>query len=803
VKLSQWLGTRTPEQLAALLAARPDVTMPPVPRHLAELADRLATFHSVASAVQQLPRPAIQVIEVLQLLGAAGATRAALAGWLGRSADDPALAGIVALLGDRALVWPQGERLHAVDPLYGAFRYPLQLGPPAAALLSRYPSEQLRRIARTLGAPAAHRKQDLLDAVMAQLGDPDRVRALVATSDADTQAQLHTLAADGPETHDPVWYGYQHRDPGLRWAVERGMVVTDSLGASQLVREVAVALRGPGWHAPFTPECPDPKLVEVDGAAVVREAAAAGSAAVEQLTSLLEAVAAAPVALLKAGGLGVKELRRLARVAGLDEDTARLWLELAYEAALVTPVRDRSGTGTLLPTPEYDGWAASEPAERLAALLPVWVDLPAGPPLELEPKPAPALIRDHIGQLAVAVRHRLLRLAGELPPGRGVADPAGLADAMAWHAPLLVGGLPTDQLVLAGWREAQLVGVVALGVLSPLGRALRSGSAMDVVTACRALLPSATEQAVFQADLTAMVPGTPARELVRLLDACADRESRGGAMTWRFSAGSVRRALDVGYGADELIGSLRTRAVGVALPQPLTYLVGDVARRHGAIRVRAVACVVRVEDPALAAEIAGARALRSLRLSVIAPTVLGSPEPVAATLAALRAAGYAPVAESADGAVELDRLEQRRARRPKPPGRRRTDAAPETPVDPTRLAAALLAAPAPAPEPRGPRSRKPVPDELFDLSTLSDDELPPDLEELAGHLAPGERRLLEHALETGEPVTIGYTNAQGNHSTRVIDSAALDGHQLVAWCYLRDDERVFSLHRVDSVAPAG
>jgi XPB/Ssl2-like helicase family protein/WYL domain-containing protein len=792
VKLAQWLGTRTPEQLATLLAARPDATVPPVPRHLAELADRLATFHSVASAVQQLPQPAIQVIEVLQLIGSAGATRAALAGWLGRSPDDPALAGIVALLGDWALVWPQDERLHAVDPLYGAFRYPLRLGPPAAALLSRYPSDQLRRIARTLGAPLAHRKQDLLAGVMEQLGDPDRVRALVATSDAGTRAQLCKLAEDGPETHDPVWYGYHHRDPGLRWAVERGMVVTDSLGASQLVREVAVALRGPGWHAPFTPDRPDPALIEVDTAAVAREAAAAGSAAVEQLTSLLEAVAAAPVALLKAGGLGVKELRRLARTAGLDEGAARLWLELAYEAALVTPVRDRSGTGLLLPTPEYDGWAGSEPAERLAALLPVWADLPAGPPLEIEPKPAPALVRDHIGQLAVAIRHRLLRLAGELPPGRGVTDPAGLTDVVAWHAPLLVGGLPIDRLVLAGWREAQLVGVVALGALSPLGRALQSASSVDIFTACRTLLPSATEQAVFQADLTAVVPGTPARELARLLDASADRESRGGAMTWRFSAGSVRRALDVGYGADELIGSLRARAVGGALPQPLTYLVGDVARRHGAVRVRAVACVVRVEDPALAAEIAGARALRSLRLSVVAPTVLGSTEPVAGTLAALRAAGYAPVAESAGGAVELERVEQRRASRPKPTARRRTPPAPEAPVDPARLAGMLLAAPVPAP--RVPRLSEPG---------FAKPDLEAELEDLAGHLGPGERRLLAHAIETAHPVTIGYTNAQGNHSTRVIDSAELDGHQLVAWCHLREDERVFSLHRIDSVAPAG
>lgn len=77
-----------------------------------------------------------------------------------------------------------------------------------------------------------------------------------------------------------------------------------------------------------------------------------------------------------------------------------------------------------------------------------------------------------------------------------------------------------------------------------------------------------------------------------------------------------------------------------------------------------------------------------------------------------------------------------------------------------------------------------------------------ELADLAGHLAPGERRLLAHAIETDQPVTIGYTNAQGNHTTRVIDSVELDGTHLIAWCHLRDDERMFSLHRIDAVAPA-
>ena len=61
--------------------------------------------------------------------------------------------------------------------------------------------------------------------------------------------------------------------------------------------------------------------------------------------------------------------------------------------------------------------------------------------------------------------------------------------------------------------------------------------------------------------------------------------------------------------ADDLVAALRGIAVGESLPQPLEYLVFDVARRHGEVRVRAVGCVIRAEDPALLAEIAAHRGL--------------------------------------------------------------------------------------------------------------------------------------------------------------------------------------------------
>ena len=49
---------------------------------------------------------------------------------------------------------------------------------------------------------------------------------------------------------------------------------------------------------------------------------------------------------------------------------------------------------------------------------------------------------------------------------------------------------------------------------------------------------------------------------------------------WRFSPTSVRRAFDQGASGDELIRALAAVAGG-RLPQPLTYLIRDVERRHG------------------------------------------------------------------------------------------------------------------------------------------------------------------------------------------------------------------------------
>jgi Helicase conserved C-terminal domain/WYL domain len=870
--LVRWLAVLDRDRLAEILARRREALAPP-PRSLGELAGRLQTRDSVTIGFQGLPLPAAQVVEVMQAIGGRSVARDQLAATFGRAADDPDLDATLRLLAERALVWPDpsGTALHMAGPLWSAFPHPLGLGPPVEQLLRRLPPARLAGIAASLGLSPGRGKNDALRAACRHLADPDQVRTLVEGAPKPARELVTAMAAGGPVALAPP--GRSGRGPvtALDWTLERGLLVHDGWQHAVMPAEVARAVRGPQWRPRFDPDPPAPAPVSADPAAVSREAAAGAGTAVEQISALLDACSATPVAVLKTGGVGVRELRRLARIVGCGEREVRLWLELGYAAGLVAPVRDQ-----VLPTEEYDAWQAAEPAARLAPLLRGWLRLPAAPLAVAgadSGPPSAALLRDANGLYAYDLRQEMLKAAAGLPGGHGLPDAEAVQALLFWRAPMLVGVVPDAGELIAGlWREACLLGVAAYGMLSPLGRALLADAADDTDTGdagtagagagagtghagtgdagtadagtadagaggdlervVARLLPAAVRTAMFQADLTAVVPGVPAADLAAVLDAAADRESRGGAVTWRFSPASVRRALDAGRDGDALLAELRGFAVGGTLPQPLAYLVGDVGRRHGAVRVRSVGCVLHAADPALLAEVAAVRALSPLRLTVLAPTVLLSEKPADETLAALRAAGYAPVGESADGLAQVELAPRHRApaqrRRPATYGSAgpRQSRGPAGPQERRALAAALLAAHAAAAagKPRaggGPAAWPGADQPAFELDLEppeedyaddADDADDAPLTEVdgpeasvvryAGHLTDLEQARLLAAIEDGSPIEISYTNAQGSGSTRVVEPIDLEDHLLVAWCRLRDEERAFALDRIQAVAPA-
>lgn len=155
----------------------------------------------------------------------------------------------------------------------------------------------------------------------------------------------------------------------------------------------------------------------------------------------------------------------------------------------------------------------------------------------------------------------------------------------------------------------------------------------------------------------------------------------------------------------------------------------------------------------------------------------------------LRAAGYLPVVEDADGAVQGPR-------RPAPPTAR-CRPAPASTQTPSEDAEVLG-------EPDVDVLLREVATALLSgTQTGPVDEHERLLRLAAPQLPTGRARLLLDAEGTDEPVVITYRSSSGRITTRAVSVLRIRGRTTVAWCYLREDERALSLEGVLEVQPAG
>jgi hypothetical protein len=370
---------------------------------------------------------------------------------------------------------------------------------------------------------------------------------------------------------------------------------------------------------------------------------------------------------LRSGGLAVRDLKRLASVLDVDQARAAFVAEAAYAAGLVAD--DAALDPAWAPTPAYDDWQQQPGAERWAALARAWLTTTRAPHLvgatpaggsgtvnalgpEAHWPPARSLRRDVLGLLDAA------------PEGLA-ADTHSVAAALRWHRPRRVPA-SLDAVVEAVVREAEWLGVTGRGALSSAGRALLADS--DPQTVAKAMqphLPEPVEHVLLQADLTAIAPGPLEGGLAAFMRLVADVESRGGATVYRFTPDSVRRCLDAGWSVDQVLGALGD-ASHTPVPQPLDYLVRDVARRHGQARVGVARSYVRCDDEATLGAVLAHRELSALQLRSIAPTVLVSPVSAETVLEFLRDNGFAPAAETPEGGVVVPSAGRHRTPRQRP-----------------------------------------------------------------------------------------------------------------------------------------
>ncbi|MFF4390808.1 hypothetical protein ACFY0G_29090 [Streptomyces sp. NPDC001552] len=205
---------------------------------------------------------------------------------------------------------------------------PLGLDRPLEELLAGATSDELRAVLVTLGIKPPSAKQQRLAALVEHHRDPGAVTEVVARAPAITQKLLARRADSTTGQRQFSMFGASGPDlePGARWAVDRGLLIVDRhrYGPARMPVEVALALRGSDWHAPFDPLPPSAQLVPITSAEVEREAAAAATAFAARAASVLSACSASPPARLKSGGIGARELARIGKAAQADDAVGRL-----------------------------------------------------------------------------------------------------------------------------------------------------------------------------------------------------------------------------------------------------------------------------------------------------------------------------------------------------------------------------------------------------------------------------------------------------------------------------------------------
>lgn len=714
--LATALAAMSDAELEALLGARPDLADPP-PTSFEGLANRASRLQSLLGCSSGLDDLCLQIVNVLALLPGGSPAMAA-----GELLGPPATLDDVHDGLDRlrrlALVWGDASALH----LHGALRQqlpsPAGLGQPLATLLGGAPALVVDQLRLALGV-AKGRREQVLHAMAVTLADPATVARFRAEAPPDALELLHRLAVEGPAVQLP--YGYRwppgHRGSSpLDWLHDHGALIGSGWSMAEVPRELGLALRGGRAYGESHPAPPPLETVPVPVARIEAAAAAAGEAAVRAVTAVLRAWGTSPAPMLKAGGLGVRESKRAAKLVDLPERTVTRLLEVAAAGGLVAATGD-----AFAPTIRFDEWLERPLGDRWVALVDAWLAAERDPSVpgmnDDRDKVVPALEPQPSRQARSRRTAALAALAGAAPGE--VASTASLARALQWSAPMLWSDewRSPVELVDGVRAEAELLGMTGEGALSDVGRAAVCGEQAVARAAAAALLPPPASDLILQADMTCVAPAGIDAAVHHELELLADLESSGAALVYRVSAPSVRRALDAGRSGEEVLAFLDAHAP-LGVPQPLAYLVADVARRHGSVRTGAVSSYLRSDDPALVTEALRMKKAGALGLRQLAHTVAVASASPAALLDALRAAGFLPAEEGADGAVLVAAPEQRRAAL-RPTGgawSSRTAA----PVDLAALVAGLRAAP-PVTARSPLRQRSAMPTLLEQIFALDDD----------------------------------------------------------------------------------
>ena len=722
---SDYLRSIDDAAFLTLFSARPDL-ITPVPPDIASLAVRACSAPSLARAIDSLNHWQFQVLEAAGALNEPFTQKALVA--LTDKAAAEALVHLISI----GLVYPSDDGM----------RLPSQL-------------------------------RDVIGSEPAGLGPTSMIKLKLE--------ELDSAPAEAKKVLERLIWGpprgsvgdIKNPGAGVAWLLERKFLLPLDQRTVILPREVGLYLRGGKTHKENLVKAPILSGAKRDDRQVNLAAIANISTVLRWVEELLNFWAEEPADALRAGGLGVRDLKIIANHLGVDESCAAFITELAYLTSLISFDAD----DRIMPSNKFDIWLMQSPADRWQAIASTWLvtSRVSGLVGRAEAKNVAALGPELDRVNASRVRSLVLSILSENP---SIApDLASFNALMAWRAP----ARRTSQEDLSTWtlREAEWLGITGQGAISKYGVGFLGGEDLNIINED---LPKTVDHILIQSDNTAIAPGPLEHEISQQLAIMAEIESRGGATVYRFSEATIRRALDHGKTGDEIKAFL-SKTSKTSMPQPLEYLIADVAKKHGKLRVGNISSFIRCEDTALIAQIMNDKKLDVLSLRRIAPEVIVCDHDATDAMRLLRDCGYIPSAESSNGLLLSGPRSNRAQTKPRPP---RVIGEIETPT-PELLTNAL----------RSIRTGEKSSHKQTRLRQVANEALGA----LPRSTANETMDLVLRFIQEEKSLSIGYADNNGSVTHRIIDPIRVSAGSLLARDHATGEVQSFRIPRITGVAP--
>ena len=724
---SDYLRSVDDAALISLFFARPDL-ITPVPPDIASLAVRACSAPSLARAIDSLNKWQMQVLEAVA------------------NVNEPFAEKTIASVTDKEAT--------------SALKHLIMVG-----LI--YPSDDGLRVPTQL--------REVLGAEPAGLGPASMVKLKLN--------ELEQAPQDSKKILERLMWGpprgsvgdIKNPGPGIVWLLERKFLVALDQRTVILPREVAIELRGKKIHKELSVRSPELTGSKRDKKQIDLAAIANVSTILRWVEELLNFWAEEPADALRAGGLGVRDLKTLSTHLGVDDACTAFIAELAYLTSLISI----DANDQILPSNKFDIWLMQSPADRWQMLASQWLitSRVSGLVGRLESKNVAALGPELDRVNASKVRGLTLSLLKENP---GMApDWNSFKSVLDWRAPLRRNSSLQDELAEWTLREAEWLGITGQGAISKYGIGFLDGDDLDVINQD---LPKTVDHILIQSDNTAIAPGPLEHEISQSLAMMAEIESRGGATVYRFTEATIRRALDHGKTGDE-IKSFLTKTSKTPMPQPLEYLITDVAKKHGKLRVGNTSSFIRCEDTALISQIMNDKKLEILGLRRIAPEVVICEMDATDAMRILRECGYLPAGESASGMTLTGAKSNRALTKPRPP---RIIGEVEIPTDESLTAAIRTLRTGEKSTHRQTRLRQVANEALGALPRTTANET---------------MDVLQQYISEEKTLSIGYADNNGGVTHRIIDPIRISAGALIARDHATGEVQSFRIPRITGVAP--